>query len=262
MLLYDGSSALITREYMYDALQHIQQRIIIAAQQAGRDASQIRLIGVSKTHPAEAVTAALSAGLTDFGENRVQEAEEKITTLSAQRSQLTWHLIGHLQRNKAKKAVQFFDYIHSVDSLELAQALSRHSQELGLAPRKILLQCNVSGEESKEGIAAQGWQQDAQLCQQILTLAQQIGELPGVVICGLMTVAPYSDNPSEVREVFRSLRLLRDQIAAVIPHHPCNELSMGMSGDMEVAIAEGATMIRIGRALFGERSYPPQGPVM
>ena len=247
---------------MYDALHHIQQRIITAAQQTGRDASQIRLIGVSKTHPAEAVAAAFAAGLTDFGENRVQEAEEKITTLSAQRPQLTWHLIGHLQRNKAKKAVQIFDYIHSVDSLELAQAISRHSQELGLAPRKILLQCNVSGEASKEGIAAQEWQHDAQICQQILTLAQQMGELPGVEICGLMTVAPYSENPSEVREVFRSLRLLRDQIAAVISHHPCTELSMGMSGDMDVAIAEGATMIRIGRALFGERSYAPQGQVM
>ena len=247
---------------MYDALQHIQQRINIAAQQAGREASQIRLIGVSKTHPAAAVDAAFSAGLTDFGENRVQEAEEKITTLNTKRTQLTWHLIGHLQRNKAKKAVQLFDYIHSVDSLELAQAIGRHSQEFGLAPRKILLQCNVSGEESKEGIAAQGWQHNAQLCQQISTLAQQIGELPGVVICGLMTVAPYSDNPNEVREVFRSLRLLRDEIATVIPHHPCNELSMGMSGDMEVAIAEGATMIRIGRSLFGERSYPSQGQVM
>lgn len=247
---------------MYDALHHIQQRIINAAQQSGRDASQIRLIGVSKTHPAAAVAAAFAAGLVDFGENRVQEAEEKITTLSDQRSQLTWHLIGHLQRNKAKKAVQLFDYIHSVDSLELAQAISRHSQELGLAPRKILLQCNVSGEESKEGITAQGWQQDAQRCQEILTLAQHIGDLPGVVICGLMTVAPYSENPTEVRDVFRSLRLLRDQIATVIPHHPCNELSMGMSGDMEVAIAEGATMIRIGRALFGERSYPSQGTVV
>lgn len=244
---------------MENALQHIRQRIIMAAQQAGRDVSQIRLIGVSKTHPAETVAAAVTAGLIDFGENRVQEADTKITELHAQRAQLTWHLIGHLQRNKAKKAVQLFDYIHSVDSLELAQALSRHSQELGLAPCKILLQCNVSGEASKEGIPAQAWQHDAQLCQQILTLAQQIGALPGVLICGLMTVAPYSEHPNEVRAVFCSLRLLRDQIAAVIPDHPCHELSMGMSDDMEVAIAEGATMIRIGRALFGERSYPPQG---
>lgn len=242
---------------MQQALALVQQRIAQAARATGRDPQQVRLIGVSKTHPATLVAAAFAAGLRDFGENRVQEAEGKINELATLRTQMTWHLIGHLQRNKAKRAVQLFDYIHSVDSLELAHAISRHSTELGLPARNVLLQCNISGEASKEGIAAHHWEQERTTRTQITTLVDAIAQLPGLRICGLMTVAPYSDNPESVRPVFASLRHLRDMLAARHAHHPFHELSMGMSGDVDVAIAEGATMVRVGRALFGER--PPAG---
>ncbi|MFN5678387.1 MAG: YggS family pyridoxal phosphate-dependent enzyme [Roseiflexaceae bacterium] len=241
---------------MQQALTLVQQRITHAAMAAGRPPQQIRLIGVSKTHPASVVAAAHAAGLHDFGENRVQEAEGKITELAALRHQMTWHLIGHLQRNKAKRAVQLFDYIHSVDSIELAQSISRHTIELGKTQSNILLQCNISGEVSKEGIDARGWETARDIRMALVQLVQQIAQLPGITICGLMTIAPYSDDPEHVRPVFASLRMLRDMLREVCPQHPFTELSMGMSGDVDVAIAEGATMVRVGRALFGERPTP------
>lgn len=245
---------------MHDALAQVQQRIARSATAAGRNPHDIRLIGVSKTHPAPTVAAAYAAGLRDFGENRVQEAESKITELAQQRDSMTWHLIGHLQRNKAKRAVQLFDYIHSVDSVELAQTLSRHVTELNLAPRNILLQCNISGELSKEGIEATSWEQDTTVRARVLQIVDQIAPLPGITLCGLMTIAPYTEQPTSVRPVFASLRMLRELIASRYPNHPWHELSMGMSGDVDVAIAEGATMVRVGRALFGERPLPGSTP--
>ncbi len=245
---------------MHDALALVQARIARAATAAGRNPHEIRLIGVSKTHPAATVAAAHAAGLHDFGENRVQEAEGKITALAHQRDAMTWHLIGHLQRNKAKRAVQLFDYIHSVDSVELAQAISRHAVELNRAPCKILLQCNISGELSKEGIEATNWEHDTPVRTALLSIIDQIAQLPGIMLCGLMTIAPYTDNPESVRPIFASLRALRSVIHTKYPHHPCNELSMGMSGDVDVAIAEGATMVRVGRALFGDRPMPGSTP--
>jgi len=241
---------------MHDALNRIQQRINTACAQANRPSDSVRLIGVSKTHPANTVHEAWQAGLRDFGENRVQEAEQKILELAAIRDNITWHLIGHLQRNKAKRAVQLFDYIHSVDSLELAQALDRHCGDLGLPAKRILLQCNVSGEASKEGFNAQGWESSATIRNDLSDIVRQIGALPHIQIAGLMTVAPYAEDAELVRPVFVSLRQLRDILLDVIPHHTLTELSMGMSGDVDVAIAEGATMVRVGRALFGERDYP------
>ena len=240
---------------MHDALSRIQHRIQTACARANRPHTSVRLIGVSKTHPAQTVHEAWQAGLRDFGENRVQEAEQKILELAAIRHETTWHLIGHLQRNKAKRAVQLFDYIHSVDSLELAQALSRHCGDLGLAPKRILLQCNVSGEASKEGFNAQGWESSATLRNTLNETIRHIGDLPHLHVVGLMTVAPYAEDAESVRPVFVSLRQLRDVFAETIRHHTLTELSMGMSGDVDVAIAEGATMVRVGRALFGERDY-------
>jgi pyridoxal phosphate enzyme (YggS family) len=241
---------------MHDALNRIQQRINTACAQANRPSDSVRLIGVSKTHPSNTVHEAWQAGLRDFGENRVQEAEQKILELAAIRDNITWHLIGHLQRNKAKRAVQLFDYIHSVDSLELAQALDRHCGDLGLPAKRILLQCNVSGEASKEGFNAQGWESSATIRNDLSDIVRQIGALPHLQIAGLMTVAPYAEDAELVRPVFVSLRQLRNVLLDVIPHHTLTELSMGMSGDVDVAIAEGATMVRVGRALFGERDYP------
>lgn len=238
---------------MEQARHDIESRIQAAATAAGRDAADIQLIAVSKTHPAEVVAAAYAAGLRAFGENRVQEADEKIAACAGFRQDVEWHLIGHLQRNKAKKAAQLFDVIHSVDSLELAQALSRHRLELGMTPLRILLQCNVSGEASKEGIAAADWEHDAARTEMLCQLARDIAALPGLRLIGLMTIAPYADNPESVRPVFRSLAALRNRLQTAI-EAPLPSLSMGMSGDMAVAIAEGATMVRIGRALFGDRS--------
>lgn len=240
---------------MHDALQRIQHRITTACLQANRSHTSVRLIGVSKTHPASTVRDAWQAGLRDFGENRVQEAEQKILELADIRDSITWHLIGHLQRNKAKRAVQLFDYIHSVDSLELAQALNRHCGDLGLPPKRILLQYNVSGEASKEGFNAQGWESSHTIRTDLCDVVRQIGALPHVQVVGLMTIAPYAEQAELVRPVFVSLRNLRDVLTDVIPHHPLHELSMGMSGDVDVAIDEGATMVRVGRALFGERDY-------
>lgn len=240
---------------MHDALTRIHHRMHDACHQAQRPITSVRLIGVSKTHPAHTVREAWQAGLRDFGENRVQEAEQKILELADIRHELTWHLIGHLQRNKAKRAVQLFDYIHSVDSFELAQTLSRHCGELGLAPKQILLQYNVSGEASKEGFNAQGWESSPTMRNDMHDTVQRIGALPHLHIAGLMTIAPYTDDAESVRPVFISLRHLRDDLAALLPHHSFRELSMGMSGDVDVAIAEGATMVRVGRALFGERDY-------
>jgi pyridoxal phosphate enzyme (YggS family) len=240
---------------MKQAIDHIRERIGQAAARSGRLPSTVTLIGVSKTHPAELVREAYAAGIRQFGENRVQEAESKISACS-DLADIEWHLIGHLQRNKAKKAAQLFAVIHSVDSLELAQALSRHAVELNRTPIRILLQCNVSGEASKEGIAAVGWEENAPMRTEIIALAQTVAALPGLTLVGLMTVAPYSDDQEAVRSVFHSLRSLRDVLQAALPDERLTELSMGMSGDIDVAIAEGATMVRVGRALFGERSYP------
>jgi pyridoxal phosphate enzyme (YggS family) len=240
---------------MKQAINQIRERIGQAEVRGGRPAGAVMLIGVSKTHPAESVREAYAAGIRQFGENRVQEAESKIPDC-ADLADIEWHLIGHLQRNKAKKAAQLFAVIHSVDSLELAQALSRHALDLKRDPIKILLQCNVSGEASKEGIAAAGWEENAALRIEITALAQSVAALPGLTLVGLMTVAPYSDDQEAVRAVFQSLRSLRDVLQTALPHEQLTELSMGMSGDIDVAIAEGATMVRVGRAIFGERTYP------
>ncbi len=240
---------------MKHAITKIEERIARAAQAAGRRVEDVTLIGVSKTHPAELVREAYAAGVRIFGENRVQEAESKIPECT-DLPDIEWHLIGHLQRNKAKKAVQLFRLIHSVDSLSLAQALGRYAIELGLAPVRILLQCNVSGEDSKEGIVACNWESDAQVRSDVTALVAAIGEIDGIRIEGLMTVAPYSDDQEAVRGVFRSLRMLRDLLQSAVPNHTLTTLSMGMSGDIDVAVAEGATLVRVGRAIFGERTYP------
>ncbi|HEY1014513.1 MAG TPA: YggS family pyridoxal phosphate-dependent enzyme [Herpetosiphonaceae bacterium] len=231
----------------------IRRRMADAARRAGRDPGEIALIGVTKTHPAEQVAAARAAGLADVGENRVQEAEDKRAQLGADGDALRWHLIGHLQRNKARRAVQLFDLIHSVDSLKLAEALSRLAEEERGGPQPILLQLNVSGEASKEGfdvrggLASAGWEP-------FLAAARAIAALPMLEIRGLMTIAPYSDDlDGVVRPCFRALRQARDELIRLIPAASWRELSMGMSGDFEAAIEEGATLVRVGTAIFGAR---------
>ena len=211
----------------------IRERIEHACRRAERSTCEVTLVGVTKGHPAEAVEEACAAGLLDVGENRVQEAQAKIEALASRGVRPRWHLIGHLQTNKAKTASNLFAIIHSVDSLRLAQALSRQAEE----PVSILLEVNVAQEASKFGFTPD----------ELSQAFSDIAALPHLDVRGLMTVAPLAADPERVRPVFRRLRELRDELGL-------RELSMGMTDDFEVAIEEGATMVRVGRAIFGPRA--------
>jgi len=212
-------------------LQLVKQRVAHAAERAGRNPSTVTIVGVSKTFPPEVIIEAYQAGLRHFGENRVQEAQAKRPDLVSL-SGVTWHLVGHLQSNKAKAASELFDVIHSVDSLKLAETLERHAQR----SVSLLLEVNVAGEASKFGVPPE----------EVHALVEGISGLSKVRAVGLMTVAPVVSNPEEARPVFRKLRELACSLGLT-------ELSMGMTDDFEVAIEEGATMVRIGRAIFGAR---------
>jgi pyridoxal phosphate enzyme (YggS family) len=218
-------------------LARVQEKLGMAAKKAGRDLSEITLVGVSKTVARSAIEEAFRLGLRNFGENRLSVAEEKFTPLPYPPNQAKLHLIGHLQTNKAKRAVKLFDLIHSVDDLRLAQTLNRHCAELE-KKLPILMQVNVSGEESKEGLAPA----------ELGATLEQVLRLEYLEVRGLMTIAPYTENPEEIRPVFAGLRSLFEK------YHPGTSdwrtLSMGMTNDFGVAIEEGATMVRVGRAIF------------
>lgn len=216
----------------------IQDRIQAAATRAARDPSSIRLVAVSKTHPAEKIREVWDAGQRVFGESRVQESLAKIPLLP---SSIEWHFIGHLQSNKIRKALPAFSLFHGIDSVDIARDMDRIAAELGLFPR-VLLEVNTSGEGTKFGFAP-----DA-----LLREIEPLLRLPRLQVCGLMTMAPYAEDPSEARPFFERLRLLRDRLERETGT-PLPELSMGMSGDFEVGIAEGATLVRVGSAIFGER---------
>jgi pyridoxal phosphate enzyme (YggS family) len=251
-------------------IAEVQERVARAARRAGRPDGEVRLVGVSKTHPPELVAEALAAGLHDFGENRVQEADAKIAALAHARAEITWHLIGHLQSNKAKRAAALFDIVHSVDSLSLAIALDRHIHETrrqedkqkgvdnllaSLSPRlPVLLQVNVSGEASKDGFDLAGWEERPALLDAFVAEAEQILALPGLAVRGLMTIAPWGEDPELARPAFRSAQRLRDALDQRLPRADWSALSMGMTDDFEVAIEEGATIVRVGRAIFGQRN--------
>jgi pyridoxal phosphate enzyme (YggS family) len=213
-------------------VKDIQRRIAAACERAGRSTDDVELVAVTKTIDTPAIEEAFHAGVRHFGENRVQEAAPKIERLATIRPSLTWHMVGHLQTNKAKTAADIFDIIQSVDSLRLAEALSRRSQRR----LPVLVEVNVGGEESKSGLPPSGLEE----------AVERIARLPNLRVDGLMTIAPWVEDAEEVRPVFRRLRQIRDALGL-------RHLSMGMSGDFEVAIEEGATMVRIGQAIFGER---------
>jgi len=224
---------------MLEANYHkILERIEAACVRARRKATEVTLIAVSKTHPPESVDALVRLGVRDFGENKVQEAKAKIPLCAGS---IRWHGIGHLQTNKARDAVRLFSTIHSVDSLKLALELEKHA-EAEARRVAILLETNVSGEGSKFGVAPEALNE----------LALEVNGLPHLELQGLMTMAPFADDPEKARPYFRRLaglkRELEQKLGASLPH-----LSMGMSGDFEVAIEEGATLVRIGTSLFGER---------
>jgi hypothetical protein len=213
-------------------IRGIEQRVAGACERAGRAPDEVTVIAVTKTVDSTAIEAAFRAGIANFGENRVQEAQPKIMQLANLRSELTWHMVGHLQTNKAKTAVDIFDIIHSVDSLRLAEALSRRSQRA----LPVLIEVNVSGEEAKSGFPLT----------EVDEAVRYIARLPNIAVEGLMTIAPWVTDAEQVRPVFRRLRQERDALGL-------SHLSMGMTDDFEVAIEEGATLVRIGRAIFGER---------
>jgi pyridoxal phosphate enzyme (YggS family) len=221
---------------MAENLRRVRERVADACRRAGRSPDEITIVGVTKTFPPEAVAEAYRAGLTDIGENRVQEAAGKIPLVAAMGVSPRWHLVGHLQTNKVKTALDLFVIIHSVDSLHLAEAISRRAA----ATVPVLLEVNVAGEGTKFGFAPQ----------EVAEACRSIRALPNLDVRGLMTVAPFTADPEEVRPVFRRLRELRDGLG--LP-----ELSMGMTDDFDVAIEEGATILRIGRAIFGPR--PSEG---
>ncbi len=228
-------------------LHRVREQIAAAEQAAGRAPASVTLIAISKTFPVEAISQAVSAGQTRFGENRVQEAEPKIGELG-ERYSLEWHLVGHLQSNKARKACELFDVIHSVDGARLAAKLSQACMEIGKRI-SVLLQVDLGHEATKFGV-------DPAECRAIV---DEIGRLEGIRLDGLMTLPPYFDDAERARPYFADLRKL---LEALESEHPgClgqRHLSMGMSHDFEIAIQEGATMVRIGSSIFGARSNAPR----
>jgi pyridoxal phosphate enzyme (YggS family) len=221
-------------------LEEIHRRLQDAARSAGREPAEIRLVAVTKTVGPERLQEAVAAGQSLFGENYVQEAKTKIAALGPG---FTWHFIGHLQSNKARAAVELFDLIHSVDRLSLAQALEQAAGRQGKV-QNILLQVNLAGEETKSGTTPENAQ----------ALLLEISRMPHLRVMGLMTMPPWFDEPERVRPYFRELRELRDRLRRLqLVEEDLSELSMGMTGDFEVAVAEGATLVRIGTAIFGRR---------
>ena len=227
-----------------EAIQAVQDRINNSALKAGRNPDGIKLVAVSKTVKLNRIIEAVKAGAIIFGENRVQEAREKISNIKSQISdrKIQWHLIGNLQKNKAKIAVRLFDLIHSVDSIELAEELDKQADKRGKKQR-VLLQVKLSDETAKHGIPERD----------LMYLLQKVRDMDNLKLEGLMTIPPFFDDPERTRPYFRRLR----QIAAnmIEKGFHINELSMGMTNDFEVAIEEGSTMVRVGRAIFGERNY-------
>lgn len=225
-----------------ERIAQVRQRIDDAARRCNRASEEIALIAISKTHPSALLREALALGLTDFGENRVQEAEGKIVELG--RNTARWHLVGHLQSNKTKRAVQLFDVIHSLDSVSLAQRLDRLCLEEGRAELPVLIQIDLGGEATKTGIEPQG----------LPELLDALRDLERVRLIGLMTLPPYFENADCGRPYFKTLRQLRDKLQREGRFgERAGELSMGMSHDFEIAIEEGATMVRVGTAIFGGR---------
>ncbi|MDI3255889.1 MAG: YggS family pyridoxal phosphate-dependent enzyme [Bacillota bacterium] len=247
------------QQIISDRLQHLYDQIGAACRRAGRDPDTVQLMAVSKTHPAEAMAAAYAAGIRIFGENRVQEFQQKSSDLKAfginiagtrkdGGDQAEVHLIGHLQSNKAARTVEVFSAVDTVDSLRIAQRLNEAAARLHRQV-PILLEIKLSEEPTKTGLLPHS--------RELADLLERLPAMDHLTLHGLMTVAPLDGNPDTARRCFRNLRQLRDAWAAQYPQLDFSQLSMGMSGDFEIAIEEGSTMVRIGSAIFGQR----QGPV-
>ena len=242
MKIYDSALAKYDREVsLAENLERIQQRIAAACTRAGRNPETVTLLGVTKTHPAEVVAEAVQAGLLHFGENKVQEARAKIPHCPGRAH---WHFIGHLQSNKCREAVELFEMIESVDSIALAREIDKRAGQAGKT-MPVLLEVNVAGEASKFGYPPE----------RMLAELFELNGLAHIEVHGLMAVPPFAPVAERTREHFRRLRELKQQAETVLGA-PLPQLSMGMSTDFEVAIEEGATIVRVGTALFGARHYP------
>ena len=227
---------------LLDNIKNVFRKISSAAIRSGRGPFDIKLVAVTKTVDIDRIKEAIDLGLRVFGENRVQEAKEKISALrfEIRDSEVEWHLIGHLQKNKAKIAVMLFDMIHSLDSVSLAEEINKYAEKAGKIQR-VLIQVKLSGEETKSGVAREG----------LMNLIGSVSGMKNLKLEGLMTMPPFFDSPGMARPYFRELRELRDN--AESEGYKLPELSMGMTNDFEVAILEGATMVRIGTEIFQER---------
>jgi pyridoxal phosphate enzyme (YggS family) len=238
-LFTNSNSPYFLRMDLAENIQSVRKRIATVCERTGREPGSVTLLAVSKTHPPETVSEAAKLGLTLFGENKVQEAKAKIPLCPAR---LQWHMLGHLQTNKCRDAVELFEMIQSVDSFHLAEEINRRAEQASKR-MPILLEVNAGGEASKFGYRPE----------QLVADLPRINQLPRVEVQGLMTIPPWGPNPERARPMFRQLRELKatceEILGAPLPH-----LSMGMSGDFEVAIEEGATIVRIGTALFGHRN--------
>ena len=224
-----------------EQLERVYERVNLACEKSSRSTDDVSVVAVSKTRSVEEILAAGEAGLTCMGENRVQEAEDKVPLVT---ENVSWHLVGHLQRNKARVAVSMFDLIHSVDSLRLAKEIGKRSVQTG-KDTGVLIQVNTSGADSQFGVETE----------EAMDLIGEISEIKGIQVRGLMTIGSFLPDLEKVRPSFVRLRELRDEIeSANIPGVCMDELSMGMTGDFEVAIEEGATLVRVGRAIFGPRT--------
>lgn len=233
-------------------LGEVRRRIAAAAARVGRDSSDVKLVAVTKGRSADDIRAAYGMGLTVFGENRVQEARDKIDELS-DLVDVTWHMIGHIQSRKVKDAVGGFRLIHSVDRLRIAKKLDGRARQAGLR-QAVLIECNVSGESSKGG-----WPMESESeWESSLPEFESLVAMPNLEVRGLMTMAPWTKDRALLQTVFGRLRMLSQYLAEKIPGQHWAELSMGMTDDFEVAIEQGATMIRLGRAIFGRRDSLPQ----
>jgi len=236
-------------------LASVRERIASAAVRSGRDAEHVTVVAISKTFGPEYLQAAYELDLRHFGENRVAEAMRKrpaVWEWLTGREEPTWHMVGHLQRRKVSDALQLFDLIHSVDSVRLAERIDRLCHREGRDPMPVLLEVNTSGEEQKYGFRLGHWPEDQTQWADFLSGVENILKLPGVKVRGLMTMAPEVESEA-TRPCFRRLRDIRDALAEAFPEADWHELSMGMTNDFEVAVEEGTTMLRLGRAIFGPR---------
>ena len=230
------------QEQLGARLTAVRERIAAAAIACGRKADEVKLIAISKTHPASVIRTLVELGASDLGENRVQEAEGKIAEIGSER--VHWHLVGHLQANKARRAVNLFEVIHSLDAVDLAQRLNRLCVEEGREKLSVLIQVDLGHEETKSGIDES----------ELTHMVNSLQSLTHLDLIGLMTLPPFFDDPEQSRPFFRRLRELRDELESRGAFgNRKGELSMGMTHDFEIAIQEGATMVRIGTAIFGER---------